>query len=459
VGQAGLLSIAPTVPHGGDHQVIESWGRTLREPHHVVPVFWRTDSLSIPADQTALPFGLGRSYGDSCLNPGGALLSTRGLNRFLAFDPTEGILRCEAGVTLAEVISLVVPRGWFLPVTPGTKYVTLGGAIANDVHGKNHHRAGSFGCYVRKFELLRSDGARFVCSPDENVDWFRSAIGGLGLTGLITWVELALKRIASPFLEMESVRFGSLDEFFDLSRESDVQFEHTVAWIDALAGGRSLGRGHYLRANHATTEDETAAVSWQRRLSLPFDLPSATLNRFTLRALNTAYYYRQLRRVQRSLTSIDRFFYPLDWIAAWPRVYGRRGLFQYQCVVPLHDAEVVVRELLNRAACSRQGSFLAVLKRFGEKRSPGWLSFPRHGYTLALDFPNRGERTLRLLDDLDRVVVSAGGAVYPAKDARMSPATFRASFPNWCRLVPFVDPAFSSSFWRRVTSESRGSCA
>ena len=447
-------AVEAAAPRPRNRRVLESWGRTSSATYDTVSLFWRTDPLDIPAGQTALPFGLGRSYGDSCLNEGGALLLTRGLNRFLAFDAASGVLRCEAGVSLAEIVALVVPRGWFLPVTPGTKFVTLGGAIANDVHGKNHHRAGTLGRHVRRFELLRSDGTRLLCSPEENADWYGATIGGLGLTGVITWAEVSLRRIANPFMDVESVRFDAFDEFFALNRESESRFEYTVAWIDALARGRSLGRGHYLRANHATARQVLPQPPGTRRLAVPFDVPSGALNRFTLRALNTIYYHRQRRKVRHSLVHFDRFFYPLDVVSSWHRVYGRRGFFQYQCVVPFADGEMVMRELLGAVGHSRQASFLAVIKSFGHGRQPGWLSFPRPGFTLALDFPNRGERTLRLFDELDRIVVTAGGAVYPAKDARMSAATFRCSFPDWQRLVPYVDPAFSSSFWRRVTSDA-----
>ena len=430
-----------------------SWGRAIQSHHHAVPVRWRNEPLAIPVGLTALTYGLGRSYGDSCLNDGGALLTTRDLNRFMAFDRDNGILCCEAGVSLAEILDVIVPSGWFLPVTPGTKHVTLGGAIANDVHGKNHHGAGTLGCHVRRFELLRSDGTRMICSATENADWFQATIGGLGLTGLVTWAEVALRPIASAFIAMESVRFRTLDEFFPLNRDSEERFEYTVSWIDALATGSRTGRGYYFRGNHAGSMQETPSVRRGRRLRVPFDLAPSVLNSQVLRAFNAAYYHHQLRRLRRAVAHFDPFFYPLDGIDNWNRLYGRRGFFQYQCVVPFANGVHVVRELLATVTRSSQASFLTVLKSFGARRSPGWLSFPRAGFTLAIDFPNRGETTLQLFDRLDGIVVSAGGAVYPAKDARMSPATFRRSFPGWERMIPYIDPRFSSSFWRRVTAD------
>lgn len=428
-----------------------SWGRVVRAAHESVPVVWRSTPITIPAGLSALPYGLGRSYGDSCLNEGGALLVTVGLDRLIAFDAGQGILRCEAGVTLADVLAVAVPRGWFLPVTPGTKHVTVGGAIANDVHGKNHHRAGTFGRHVRRLELLRSDGSRLVCSPAENPDWFGATIGGLGLTGLITWAEISLHPVATAGIDAESIRFESLDEFFAINRESEASFVYTVAWIDALATGRRLGRGRYFRGNHAPAVDRLPPAARHGPIRVPLDAPEWLLNRLTLGAFNAVYYHRQRRRVRRSIVHYEPFFYPLDVVDSWNRLYGRRGFFQYQCVVPFDEGHTAVEDILEATARSRQGSFLAILKSFGDLPSPGWLSFPRPGYTLTVDFPNRGESTRALFDRLDGIVAACGGALYPAKDARMSAHLFRQSFPNWPRFAEYVDPRFSSSFWRRVT--------
>ncbi len=437
---------------------LQSWGRY---PHvaeqRMLPVTWASDSLPVPADGgTLLPYGQGRSYGDSCLNAGGALLTTARLDRFLDFDPATGVLRCESGVTLDAILRLVSWQGWFLPVTPGTKFVSVGGAIANDVHGKNHHRAGTFGRHVRRFELVRSDGSRRVCSPEENKDYYEATIGGLGLTGLITWAEIQLRRMSNPYILQETIPFSNLDGFLSLAHESEKDFEFTVAWIDSLGKGRSLGKGLFYRGNHAPPQFDAMPLSRSHLsrkgggLAVPFDLPGFALNRLSVSAFNFLYYNRQRGRATEGLVHYDPFFYPLDSIHQWNRIYGHRGFMQFQCYVPVNDTGIAaLREILDRAR-SGLPSFLTVLKMFGDVPSPGWMSFPRRGVTLALDFANRGEKTYRLLEELDRVTLQSGGRVYPAKDARMSPASFAAYYPERERFAKYVDPAFSSSFWRRV---------
>ncbi|MEZ2419345.1 FAD-dependent oxidoreductase [Luteibacter sp. RCC_6_2] len=427
----------------------QSWGRYPRATQRIVSFSDRHSPLP-SADLSMLPRGNGRSYGDSCLNSGGILLHTRSMDRFIAFDPATGVLECEAGVLFADVLDLVVPQGWFLPVTPGTRYVTVGGAIANDVHGKNHHRAGTMGHHVRGFELLRSDGQRMQCSPTNNADWFAATVGGLGLTGMITRATIQLRRIASPWMITESHRFGDLRSFFDLSARSESDYEYTVAWIDCVARGRSLGRGVFSRSNHAPAHPDQRPNPPKDRPGIPFTPPVSLVNRLSLRAFNQLYYHWQRRKVAYATTHYLPFFYPLDGISDWNRMYGPRGFLQYQCVVPPTDAEAVVLDLLQLISQSGQGSFLAVLKQFGSVPSPGMLSFVRPGTTLALDFANGGPKTFSLLDKLDALVSAAGGAVYPAKDARMSSANFRTYFPYWKDFMPFIDPSFSSSFWRRV---------
>lgn len=430
----------------------ESWGRYPKVQHRaVIPLYWRDEIPPLDRfDAPVLPYGMGRSYGDVCLNDGGYLLHVRPLARFIAFDPEKGLLRCEAGVTLDEVLRLIVPHGWFLPVTPGTKYITVGGAIANDVHGKNHHRGGTFGRYVTRMEVLRSDGTRVVCSPTENAGLFQATVGGLGLTGLILWAEFRLKRIPSAYIEEELIRFENLDEFFAISEGSDRDYEYTVAWVDCLARGKQLGRGIFMRGNHAEGIRDLSADRTSK-LAVPFDLPSGVLNSWTMRLFNAFYYRRVWHKRVRRLVHYEPFFYPLDAIHHWNRIYGRRGMLQFQCVIPKGDHREVIRTLIERIAASGQASFLGVLKEFGDVPSPGLLSFPRPGVTLSLDFPYEGLRTLFLFDDLHAIVREAGGAFYPAKDAHMSPMDFVASYPRWQEFLAHVDPQFSSSFWRRVT--------
>jgi FAD/FMN-containing dehydrogenase len=423
-----------------------SWGRYPPTAQRAIALAWGTDSLP-PGPEPVLAYGMGRSYGDVCLNPDGPVLLTRDLRRFLSFDAEMGVLRCEPGCTLGEVAALALPRGWFPPVVPGTQFVTVAGAVANDVHGKNHHRAGTFGRHVRALELLRSDGRRQVLGPGANPERFAATVGGLGLTGLITWVELQLAHVPGAWMDVEAVPFGDLDGFASLAEESDRTHAYTVAWVDGLASGAAFGRGIFFRGNHAEVPGTLSPP--RARWRVPLDAPDALLSAPLVRAFN-AVYRRWPRHGTRRMT-LWKFLHPLDAIGGWNRLYGRRGLLQHQCVVPGKDA---VRALLSAAAESGQGSFLTVLKTFADVPSPGLLSFPRPGWTLALDFPGRGEVTLRLLERLDAIVVEHGGRVYPAKDARMSPATFRAGFPKWKDFTAHVDARFSSGFWRRVMHEA-----
>ncbi len=431
----------------------ESWGRYPEAaPARVVPVHWRSD---VPFARGAPPFlayGMGRSYGDSCLNGGGTLLTVRTLDRFVALDEASGLLTCEAGVTLGEILELVAPRGFFLDVVPGTQLVTVGGAIANDVHGKNHHRAGTFGAHLDSLELLRSDGVRRRCSPGESAELFAATVGGLGLTGLILSATLRLRRVGEgvPQVWAETVPLRDLDDFFGRAREADASSEFTVAWIDSLASGARIGRGLLTRGDWA---DGASPRPRPRRggLSVPVELPVSPLNRLTLTAFNRLYRVRGRLASGRRLSQYQPFFFPLDGIAHWNRIYGRGGLLQLQCAVPHQAAPSALRQLLGAVARSGEGSFLAVLKNFGKVESPGLLSFPREGVTLALDFPNKGERTARLFRELHETVAAHGGRLYPAKDAHMSGEQFRRQFAEVLpRFTAQLDPAFSSSFWRRV---------
>ena len=426
-----------------------SWGRWPQVKQQVRRIEWRGDLLPDPLGRSLLPRGLGRSYGDSCLNADNVLLDARGLNRFIQFDPESGILQCEGGVSFDAILRLIVPRGWFLPVVPGTKLITIAGAIANDIHGKNHHTKGTFGCHVTAFELLRSDGTRRVCARDQNPELFRATIGGLGLTGLITWAEVQLLRIKSAWIDMQTIRFGDLSEFFPISKESNERFDYTVAWVDFTATGKATGRGHFIRGNHS--EQGNLAVHRPPKVSVPVEFPNWALNPMSVHAFNLVYYHRQLKRVKASHSHYEPFYFPLDMVGDWNRIYGRRGFFQYQCVVPYEGDLGCIKEIVSRIARSRQGSFLAVLKTFGKIPSPGLLSFPQPGVTVALDFSHSGAGVLNLMEELDRVVESAGGRLYPAKDSRMSAAGFQRMYPQWRELSKWIDPAFSSSFWRRVT--------
>ncbi len=437
-----------------------SWGRVVQGQSRVgEPAFLDellADLVPPPAATgalvtTVLAHGLGRSYGDVCLNDGGGLLRMSRLDRIIAADWTTGVVRAEAGLTIGGLLEIGVPRGWFVPVTPGTKFVTLGGAVANDVHGKNHGEAGTFGCHVRALGLLRSDGFLLEIGPTQRTHLFAATIGGLGLTGIIAWVELQLQPVASSEFETQTIRLKDLDAFFAVAAASE-EWPYTAAWVDCVASGRSLGRGLFNRGRHAP--DGPLLSHGKARAKVPLDAPSSLLGPTTVRLFNAAY-ARKPAGGDTKRGPYDSFLYPLDGITDWNRLYGRRGFYQHQSVVPMAAAPRTLQRLLEMTSSEGQGSFLVVLKLFGERASPGILSFPRPGATFALDLPNRGAATQRLLDRMAETVLDAGGRLYPAKDATMTGPQFRAGFPRWREVEALRDPAISSSFWRRVTGETK----
>lgn len=424
-----------------------SWGRYPYRKQQGHTLEWQDQlAASIPAEGF-LPYGNGRSYGDVCLASTDQVLVMRGLDHFLALDQQQGLIRAEAGVSLGEILALTVPRGWFLPVVPGTQFATLGGAIANDVHGKNHHVRGTFGCHVERLGLYRH-GQMLECSPTANAELFAATIGGLGLTGVIVWAEVRLLPVQSARVDTLTQRFDSLDNFFELADQYDGSHEYGVAWIDCLSRGGSRGRGAYFAGNHARYG--SSDVRPGRRLSVPLTPPLSMINPLTLKAFNEVYWRTKPRQLRLSRDSYLSYFFPLDQILHWNRIYGIRGFQQYQCVIPTAHERDAIAELLDCIARSRNGSFLAVLKRCGASVSPGLLSFPQQGTSLALDFP-QSARTLRLFEELDRIVFAAGGRLYPAKDAHMQPEDFRRSYPAWEQLQAVKDPAIHSLFWERVT--------
>jgi FAD/FMN-containing dehydrogenase len=424
-----------------------SWGRLSSPPHQLIML--RDPSLAASQIQTnrpGLPYGMGRSYGDVCLNPEGHLWNTTGLDHFIRFSPDTGIVQCEAGVLLRDIQRLMVPRGWMLPVTPGTQLVTVGGAIANDVHGKNHHVYGSFGDNVLEINLVRTTGEQIVCGPYTQRDWFTATIGGLGLTGLIVDATIQLRRVEGPWLATETLPYDSLDEFFSLADTSEKDWEYTVSWIDCIGGS---GRGIFMRGNHIPVKSHVS-VKPGRKLSFPFTPPVSLINRLSLRPFNALYYHQQARKAGIRLANYESFFYPLDNILEWNRLYGPKGFYQYQCVVPRRDGQASIQAMLDEISDLHEGSFLAVLKTFGERQAPGLLSFPQPGVTLALDFPNKGTKTLSLFDRLDHIVSSANGRLYPAKDARMSHELFQAGYPALSEFLAYRDPGISSAMSRRL---------
>jgi FAD/FMN-containing dehydrogenase len=375
--------------------------------------------------------GQGRSYGDAALNSDGNVVLNERVNCFIEFNADTGLLRVEPGVTLQEIIDICLPQGWFLAVTPGTKFVSVGGCVAADVHGKNHFRDGAFSAFVRGFDLMLANGETVHCSRDNNTELFRATVGGMGLTGVIGEVALQLKRVETAYLQVAHRKADNLETVFKDLAEPGGGDEYRVAWIDCLARGKRLGRsvtmhGRHARASElpAAAQEEPLVVPPRRQKTMPFNLPSLTLNRFSIAAFNALYYRRAGGRTEAYFTDYDRYFYPLDAIAHWNRMYGRNGFVQYQCVLPEATAFEGMQRILQRLSSSRRPSFLAVLKRLGPA-SGGLLSFPVPGYTLALDLPLRGKALLPLLDELDERVIQYGGRVYLAKDARLSKYAFR----------------------------------
>jgi FAD/FMN-containing dehydrogenase len=432
---------------------ISSWGRFPRAEHtSVASPEWKTQLLeAIRSQGSFLAYGLGRSYGDVCLNDGASLIRMHRYSHILSFDRTTGVLRAEAGLSIAEMLSVVVPAGWFTPVTPGTKFVTLGGAVANDVHGKNHHKVGTFGRHVRAFELLRSDGTTHICTPTENTDLFCATIGGMGLTGIITWVEVQLTPIVSRMIEEQSIKARSLQHVVDLTEDSDAEWDYTVSWVDVMASGDALGKGILLRGRFSSHPDGTLQKPHPKPLlSIPVNGPQWLLSKPTIRAFNTLWYNKQLGSEHQRMVDIEPFFYPLDAIGNWNRLYGKRGMLQYQCVVPMDNGVATMKSIIRELQKGSVASFLAVVKKFGNHESPGMMSFPKPGLTLTLDMPNSGKALFDALDRCDEIVASVGGRVYAAKEARIHGERFIKMYEKYPDFVKYIDPRCSSSFWRRI---------
>ena len=428
---------------------ISAWGRLARDEHQLTPLPRPQEvAACIRKSAPGLPFGNGRSYGDVCLNPGGTLWLTRGMDRFISFDEVNGRLVCDAGVLLQDIQRLAVMRGWMLPVTPGTQLITVGGAIANDIHGKGHHSAGSFGDHLLSFTLARTDGTELTCPPSENADWFAATVGGIGLTGVIVQAELQLRRVPGPWLESQTIPYTSLDEFFALSAASENDWEYSVSWIDCLS---AQGRGLFMRGNHADVGPRPLPRPHTR--TMPLQPPVSLVNALTLRPFNWAYFNLNKGKSDSSIVHYEPFFYPLDNLHAWNLMYGPKGFYQYQSVVPMENGRDAVQAMLQAISNAGEGSFLAVLKTFGNRQAPGMLSFPMPGVTLALDFPNHGDRTLRLFERLDAIVREARGRLYLAKDARMPRDMFLAGYPRLREFMPYRDPGIRSALSRRLMGD------
>ena len=429
--------------------ILSGWGQYPRIDAKLNAPRSEEDLQALVLQGNSIARGNGRAYGDSAVSAQNTV-HMRHFNRMLSFDAEQGQLVAEAGVLLADVIDAFLPRGWFSYVTPGTKFVTLGGMIAADVHGKNHHKDGSFGTYVDWIDVLISDGSVQRCSRSENTELFEWTVGGMGLTGIVLRTAIRLRHVSSAWIEQRTLVAENISHAIELFEQSH-DATYSVAWIDCLQQGKSMGRSLVMLGEHADAvvvpsqyRKTPLHISPKRKLSIPVEFPSWALNSLSVRAFNALYYWNGKRKRGQQLVDWDSYFYPLDAILGWNKIYGRHGFAQFQCVLPLQTADAGLRALLSAIANAGAGSFLAVLKRFGTQNSR--FSFPMEGYTLALDFPVN-KKTLALMERLDSITVEHGGRFYLAKDSRMSRDLFHQSEPRTKDFVSFrSDHAASGAF-------------
>jgi len=412
-------------------QQIANWGNYPRRESDVKS-FTFTEQLSTLMDTTShfIPRGNGRCYGDASLADN--TISTLHYKRILSFDKDNGILECQSGLTLDKILEVIVPKGWFLPVTPGTKFITVGGAVGSDVHGKNHHIDGSFSNHIIEMDVMVADSSLITCTPSNNADLFEATCGGMGLTGMITRIKFRLKKIETSYVNQKQIKAENLEELISLF-EKYKDYTYSMAWIDCLTKGEHFGRGILIVGEHARESElnekqkkRKLDVHGKMKITFPFNLPSWVLNTFTVRVFNFLYYGKNFKKEKNNVVPYEPFFYPLDAILHWNRGYGKKGFVQYQFVLPLSAKQGLV-DILKRISDEGLGSFLAVLKVFGKQDS--LISFPEEGFTLALDFPVR-DGLFRFLDELDQIVLQYGGRLYMSKDARMKPEILFKGYPR-----------------------------
>ena len=406
-----------------------------------------------------IPHANGRSYGDQAL--GEKVLLTRKYNYITDFDIKKGLITCQCGVTLDELLEVIVPKGWFLPVTPGTKYITVGGAIASDVHGKNHHKEGTFCDHIISFDLMLPDGTIIRCSKKENKEIFHATCGGNGLTGLVLKATFSLKPVETAYIKQRSIKAANIDELIKLLEENE-SYTYSVAWIDCVSTGKNLGRGVLLLGEHAKISDlmnkkqkvDPLVLNSKKKLNVPFYFPNIALNKLSIKMFNFLYYHKAGSGISDSIIDYNTFFYPLDAVDNWNRIYGKRGFTQYQFAVPKSVGTKGVREIVERISKNGMGSFLAVLKTFGPANE-NYLSFPMEGYTLALDFPIK-KKLFPFFDELDRLVEEYGGRLYATKDVRMSGSFFRNSYPLYNKFNSIRKKIKADRKFKSIQSERLG---
>mgnify|MGYP002142349426 CR=1 FL=1 len=409
-------------------QLISGWGRYPVISANVMrPISASQSQIICKEHSSFIPRGMGRSYGDSSLQTN--VLDCTAINFFENFDPKTGLLTCGAGVSLKDILDVFVPQGWFLPVTPGTHWVTVAGAVASDVHGKNHHGKGTFSQHVASIQMLLGTGQILGVSSSSEPELFRATCGGMGLTGIILSVTLRLQKICSGNIIQTTIQANNLSEAMEIF-ENHWDSTYSVAWIDCMATNTALGRSLIMLGEHAN--DQSLQLSKEKLFSVPGFFPSKLLNSYTIKLFNAFYFNKQLTQQSKALVGYKNFFYPLDGLSHWNNLYGRQGFAQYQFVLPQEAGLEGLTQLLKKITTSGSGSFLAVLKKFGPQNE-NYLSFPISGYTLALDF-KISQGALALMDKLDSMVLDYGGRLYLAKDARMSEHTFKSSYPEWHRF-------------------------
>ncbi len=416
------------------------------------------DLKEILKQSSVIARGLGRSYGDASLNTKGIVTESILMNRFISFDENTGIVRCEAGVTYKDLLDTFVLRGWFPSVTPGTKYVTMGGAIASDVHGKNHHKVGSISSFVISFKILTASNKILDCSREKNSDLFWATIGGMGLTGFILEAEIQLKQINSPYITNRSIKLKNLDELFDKFEEYDEDYHYSVAWMDIVASGKKYGRNVLLLGNYADKNELTEKLKHrgtqkyvEKKISVPFEIPFSTLNKLSITLFNSAFYMAARSKVD--FQHYDKYFYPLDFILNWNHIYSKSGLIQYQLNIPEEGAKEAIDKVLKKVVASGSGSFLAVLKKMGDQ--DGILSFPFKGYTLSMDFPVK-KGVIDMCKQLDEIVLDYKGRTYLTKDSILDEKTFKQMYSGlwekWMKIKIKYDPEnkFTSNLAERI---------